>query len=82
MFTENLIEDVATGQGQDGDKVLQIMFKAYQKIGASDAAHGLGRLMYDNPQTRIEHLQLEGKINLATSLCDTHRLASGKFKLS
>ena len=75
VFTGNLLE-VVTNESRDGKKVLDMMFNASRSIGDKDAALGLGRFMIDNPQSRISHLLLEGKVEVAASLCESGVLSS------
>ena len=69
---DNMMEEIVASGGREAAKLLDIMFTASQNIGDKDRAMGLGRFMIHDPRSRISNLLLEGKMELAASLCDSN----------
>lgn len=70
-FTDNMMEEIVASGGREAVRLLEIMFTASQNIGDKDRAMGLGRFMIHDPRSRIANLLLEGRTELAASLCDS-----------
>ena len=70
-FTDNMMGEIVASGGREAARLLDIMFTASQNIGDKDRAMGLGRFMIHDPRSRISNLLLEGKMELAASLCDS-----------
>ena len=70
-FTDNMMTDLVATGGREAARMLDIMFTASQNIGDKDRALGLGRFMIHDPRSRISNLLMEGKMELAASLCDS-----------
>ena len=59
---------------------MDIIFKASREIGDSDCALGVGRMMVEDPISRISQLSLEGRSDSALPLYDALVLRnSGKI---
>ena len=69
-FGETLLDRIASLKGAEARKVQDIIFKASRKIGDSDCALGVGRMMVEDPISRICQLSLEGRSDSALQLYD------------
>ena len=69
-FEESLLERIASLRGAEARKVQKIIFTASRQIGDTDRALGVGRMMVEDPLSRISQLTLEGRSEAALPLYD------------
>ena len=76
-FGESLLERIASLRVSEARKVQDIIFKSSREIGDTDSALGVGRMMVDDPISRICQLSLEGRSDSALPLYDALVLSNG-----
>ena len=77
-FGESLLERIACQRGPEARKIQEIMFSASREIGDSDVALGVGRMMVEDPTSRICQLSLEGRSGSALPLSDALVVRGGR----